>query len=115
VVGRRELISDIQTALPYVQFCASTPMQEAIATVIRRADQPYEGFPTYYDWLANVFSQKRDQLAASLKEAGIKTMEAQGGFFLLADTSDVHVPEKYLREGAASVQISLFGCRIVWG
>lgn len=99
MVGRRELISDIQTALPYVQFCASTPMQAGIAQAIREADQPYEGHPTYYDWLASVFSQKRDQLAAALRQAGIRTMEAQGGFFLLADTSSVHVPEKYLREG----------------
>jgi hypothetical protein len=48
VIGRRELLGDIQTALPYLQFCAATPMQEALVKVIRQAEQPYQGCPSYY-------------------------------------------------------------------
>ena len=41
-MGPARLIRDVQTLLPYVQFCPSTPMQEAMAVVIRCADQPYQ-------------------------------------------------------------------------
>ena len=51
IVGPATLVRDIQTLLPYVQFCAATPSQEALTRVLRKADQPYEGAPSYYDHL----------------------------------------------------------------
>jgi len=53
-------------------------MQEALTHVIRRAELPYEGCPTYYSWLAEQFRAKRDKLAAALKEAGIVSLKSEG-------------------------------------
>jgi len=54
-------------------------MQEALTHVIRRAELPYEGCPTYYSWLAEQFRAKRDKLAAALKEAGIVPLKSEVG------------------------------------
>ncbi|KAM3568810.1 hypothetical protein VYU27_009073, partial [Nannochloropsis oceanica] len=105
IVGPATYLADIQVALPYIQFCASTPMQEALTHVIRRAELPYEGCPTYYSWLAKGFRTKRDRLTAALEEAGIKTLKSEGGFFLLGDVSHVAVPEVYLREGTSAMPV----------
>ncbi len=35
-VGPSTLIRDMQTLLPYVQFCAATPMQEALLRCIQK-------------------------------------------------------------------------------
>ena len=56
VIGPQELLADIQTALPYVQFCASTPMQEALTSVIRRAGERPTYLPTYLASYSSSFS-----------------------------------------------------------
>jgi len=38
-IGPANLIRDMQTLLPYVQFCAATPMQESLVRCLKRADQ----------------------------------------------------------------------------
>ena len=37
------MVRDMQTLLPYVQFCAATPMQESLVRFLKRDDQPYLG------------------------------------------------------------------------
>jgi len=95
-IGPATLIRDMQTLLPYVQFCAATPMQESLVRCLKRADQPYEGERNYYDWLRKSYMAKRDKLAAALEAAGIIPMKGEGGFFLIGDTRHVEVPQKYL-------------------
>jgi len=41
--------------LPYVQFCASTLIQEALARALPKADLPYEG---YSNWKRKIRIQK---------------------------------------------------------
>jgi len=96
-IGPSTLIRDMQTMLPYVQFCAATPMQESLVRCLKRADQPYEGHRNYYDWLRMSYMAKRDKLAAALEAAGIIPMKGEGGFFLIGDTRHIHVPEEYLQ------------------
>lgn len=36
--------------------------QEAVAEALDVADQPYEGFPNFYDWLVNSYEKKRNRL-----------------------------------------------------
>ena len=62
-----------------------------------RADEPYEGSCSYYEWLTDTFRHKRDVLASGLQRSGLVSMEGQGGFFLMADTSALEVPDEYLR------------------
>jgi len=87
-VGPARLISPIHQLLPYVQFCASTVIQEALARTLARADEPYEGHPSYYQYLNAKYRQKRDLLGRALTEAGfaIPNHDATpgGGFFIFA-------------------------------
>jgi kynurenine--oxoglutarate transaminase/cysteine-S-conjugate beta-lyase/glutamine--phenylpyruvate transaminase len=87
-VGPARLIQPIHQLLPYVQFCASTVMQEALARSLPRADEPYEGHDSYYDYLRLKYIRKRDMLATALKEAGFAVPDFDrtpgGGFFLFA-------------------------------
>merc|ERR1711966_260892 len=80
--------SPIHQLLPYVQFCASTVIQEALARTLARADEPYEGHPSYYQYLNAKYRQKRDLLGRALTEAGfaIPNHDATpgGGFFIFA-------------------------------
>ena len=90
-VGPSRIVGRIHQLLPYVQFCASTVMQEALARSLQRADEPYEGYDSYYDWLRAVYTRKRDVLANALTKAGFAVPDfnrsAGGGFFLFARVS----------------------------
>jgi kynurenine---oxoglutarate transaminase / cysteine-S-conjugate beta-lyase / glutamine---phenylpyruvate transaminase len=90
-VGPSPLIRRIHQLLPYIQFCASTVMQEALARSLKRADEPYEGYNSYYDWLRASYTRKRDVLANSLSKAGFAVPDFSrtpgGGFFLFARIS----------------------------
>jgi len=100
-VGPAHLIKPIQLLLPFVQFCVATPMQQALSQVLTRADEPFTSqgrtSSSYYSWLTDTFRHKREVLAKGLERSGIVPMEGQGGFFLMADTSALRVPEEYMR------------------
>jgi len=87
-VGPRVLVGPIQTLLPYVQFCASTVVQESLARSLPKADAPYRGHASYYDYLQHDYTRKRDALAAALSSAGFAVPDyarsAGGGFFIFA-------------------------------
>jgi len=87
-VGPRHLIGPIHQLLPYVQFCASTVIQEALARSLPRADEPYEGHDSYYDYLRAKYARKRDLLATALEGAGFAVPDYEctpgGGFFIFA-------------------------------
>jgi len=95
-VGPERFIKPIQLLLPFVQFCVATPMQQAISRALSIADQPYEGHDSYYEWLCAMYRGKRKVLATGLERCGMKPLEGQGGFFLMADTSAIEVPESYM-------------------
>merc|ERR1719440_1277218 len=97
-VGPTQLIKPIQLMLPFVQFCVSTPTQQALSRVLVEADKPYLGHASYYEWLRATFQAKREILAGGLRNCGMVPMEGEGGFFLMADTSALEVPERYLGE-----------------
>lgn len=87
-VGPRRLIARVHQLLPYVQFCASTIIQEALARSLHRADEPYEGYDSYYDFLRAKYMRKRDLLADALTKAGFAVPDYDrtpgGGFFIFA-------------------------------
>lgn len=87
--GRPELIMPLQLANQWVCFSVATPLQEAVATSLERAAQPFEGYPTYYQWLAAFYQKKRDFLVDALNAAGLPAITPQGTFFTMADTSKV--------------------------
>merc|ERR1712127_1179349 len=87
-IGPKELISPIHQLLPYVQFCASTVIQEALARTLAKAEDPYEGHATYYAYLKESYTRKRDLLSNALKAAGFGVpnydVTPGGGFFIFA-------------------------------
>ncbi|KAL9188887.1 hypothetical protein ACHAXT_011377 [Thalassiosira profunda] len=87
-IGPSKLISPLHQLLPYVQFCASTVMQEALARSLPRADEPYEGYDSYYEYLNEKYRRKRDLLGNALREAGFAIPDYDvtpgGGFFIFA-------------------------------
>jgi len=87
-IGPEHLISPIHQLLPYIQFCASTVIQEALARALPRADEPYEGHPNYYEYLKAKYTKKRDLLGRALKAAGFAIPDYDrspgGGFFIFA-------------------------------
>ena len=87
-IGPKPLMSRIHQLLPYVQFCASTLVQEALARALPRADEPYEGYASYYHYLKAKYTRKRDLLSNALKSAGFAVPDYHrtpgGGFFIFA-------------------------------
>ena len=87
-IGPKELIAPMHQLLPYVQFCASTVIQEALARALPLADLPYEGYSSYYEYLKAMYTRKRDLLAGALRDAGFAVPDYDvtpgGGFFIFA-------------------------------
>jgi aspartate/methionine/tyrosine aminotransferase len=98
VIGHAELVRGVILTNQWVQFSVSTPGQQAVATCLEEAEKPYEGFPTYFHWLRAQYARKRAMLADGLKAAGLTPIIPEGGFFIMADTSNVQVPESYMKE-----------------
>ena len=103
VVGPRHLIQPCQALLPYLQFCAPTPMQQALADCLDEADREYEGEPSYYAWLAKSYRRKRRVLAEALTAACIEPLPSQGGYFVVGDVSNLLelMPDEY-RDGSVA-------------
>lgn len=87
-IGPQHIMNRIHQVLPYVQFCASTLVQEALARSLPKADLPYEGFESYYHYLKAKYTRKRDLLGSALEQAGFAIPDyersAGGGFFIFA-------------------------------
>lgn len=103
IVGPEHLLRDVHIALPFLQFCASTPMQQALVETLTMADEPYGGEKTYYDWLCAQYRRKASMLSKALAEASLPVVASQGGYFLTVDVSKVSVPKKYLNEESAAI------------
>jgi aspartate/methionine/tyrosine aminotransferase len=95
-IGPAELVSAIAGRHQWMAFSVSTVHQEAIAQVLGEAQAPYEGCATYYDWLRDMYTAKRNHLLESLRAAGLDPIEPEGSFFIVADTSRAKVPQEYL-------------------
>lgn len=87
-IGPSHLIAPIHQLLPYVQFCASTVIQETLARTLQKAEEPYEGYTNYYEYLKAMYTKKRDMLGMALQSSGFGipdyTITPGGGFFIFA-------------------------------
>lgn len=110
VVGPQRVIREIQIILPYMQFCVSTPFQEAVCNVLVEAERPYKEYPNYYEWLRQQYLGKRERLERALTAAGIKPLKGQGGFFLIGDVNGIKVGVSYKLEGVGRQGICRYTC-----
>ena len=95
-IGPEALVRGIVLTNQWVQFSVSTPSQKAIADALGAADAPYSGHPSYYAYLTARYTEKRAVLMAGLRAAGLNPTLPDGGFFIIADTSNIAFPAHYM-------------------
>ncbi len=98
VVGPAALVKGVALVNQWVQFSVCTPLQQAVAWALQEAQREYEGFPTYFHYLRSEYLRKRGLLCDALHAAGLTVVPPEGGFFVMADTSSVSVPDKYMQQ-----------------
>ena len=86
-IGAAPLIAPLVAAQGVISFCTATPLEIAVASSMVDAEKN-----GYFDTFANSLSQKQDAFAHSLKKCGLTPILAGGGYFVLADTSAVELP-----------------------
>ena len=97
-VGPPHLTAAVTSVQQWVNFSAPTPNQDAIAQCLIKAREPYEGFESYYKWVAAEYKRKRGLLVDALKTAGTTPIVPNGGFFIMTDTSKIDFPASYMEE-----------------
>eukprot|EP00186_Timspurckia_oligopyrenoides_P000001 CAMPEP_0182452330 /NCGR_PEP_ID=MMETSP1172-20130603/44192_1 /TAXON_ID=708627 /ORGANISM="Timspurckia oligopyrenoides, Strain CCMP3278" /LENGTH=455 /DNA_ID=CAMNT_0024650157 /DNA_START=1346 /DNA_END=2716 /DNA_ORIENTATION=- len=86
MIAPAEIISRLVHLQQWIVFCVSTPLQAAVAECLEFAEQPFDGFLNYYQWLANEYKVRRELLVEALRSAEMVPMIPQGAFFVMADT-----------------------------
>uniref|UniRef100_A0A7S3P6A1 Aminotransferase class I/classII large domain-containing protein n=1 Tax=Amphora coffeiformis TaxID=265554 RepID=A0A7S3P6A1_9STRA len=97
-VGPPHLVAAVSAVQQWTTFSVPTPTQDAVAQVLVQAREPYQGFGTYYDYLADLYKGKRDLLQQALETAGLQVVVPPGGFFIMADTSTWPNPPDAIRQ-----------------
>jgi hypothetical protein len=73
----------------WTQFCTASALQAAVATVLEQAAEPYNGRPTFYDDLADMYTAKRTKMLTALTAAGFNPFTPDGtALSLKACTAD---------------------------
>jgi aspartate/methionine/tyrosine aminotransferase len=98
VYGAEHLVKPIVLANQWIQYCVSTPAQWAIAKVLKESNNPYEGYPSYYEYVRQQYQRKRDSLVESLRDGHFEPYVPEGGFFIMADTSKYDPTEEYMKQ-----------------
>lgn len=75
----------MHTLHQFTVFSVATSLQEAVATGLDEAVKPFEGFPTYYEWLAAHYMSKRDLFVTGLRNStSLEPIVPDGAFYVLA-------------------------------
>jgi kynurenine--oxoglutarate transaminase/cysteine-S-conjugate beta-lyase/glutamine--phenylpyruvate transaminase len=97
-IGAKELIRKLQLTQQWVVFSVSTPHQQAISEALNTAKAPYKNYNSYYDWLKEEYTRKREILFNGLNKAGLNPILPQGSFFILCDIKDKVIETKVTHE-----------------
>jgi len=97
-VGPPHLVHAVTSVQQWVNFSAPTPNQDAIAQSLVKAKEPYEGYESYYKWVAEEYRRKRSLMCDALRAGGMEPIVPNGGFFIMTDTSSIDLPAQYLEE-----------------
>jgi len=96
-IGPPHLVRAVTSVQQWVNFCAPTPNQDAIALCLQKAKEgPYydeitkNEYQNYYAYLASEYLRKRDILLNTIqKYTPMTPIIPSGGFFIMADTSNI--------------------------
>lgn len=86
VIAAPALRQAVQQAHQFITFATASPFQAAAATALGLPDD-------FYHTLAADYESKRDFLSAALAEVGLQVMQPQGTYFVMADFSDLDLPD----------------------
>ncbi|KFW79313.1 Kynurenine--oxoglutarate transaminase 3, partial [Manacus vitellinus] len=90
-IGPENLIRHLQVVHQNTLYTCPTPLQEALAQAFwidyKRMDDP----DCYFYSLSRELESKRDRMARLLKEAGLKPVIPDGGYFMIVDVSTLNV------------------------
>ena len=81
--GPARLVAAAQSAHQFFTFCASTPLQLAIAAALAECGDDY------FAELRSDYQERRDRLLAGLDAAGFRAAVPAGTYFILADFSEL--------------------------
>ncbi|KAG5185630.1 pyridoxal phosphate-dependent transferase [Tribonema minus] len=103
VIGPEALVLQVMNVNQWVQYCVPTVLQQAVAEVLKQAEEPFEGHASYYAYLVDRYQRKRDRLVVALRDANIVPIVPEGGIFVVADTSGVlgfdgTIAEQYMQQ-----------------
>ncbi|MDP9704922.1 MULTISPECIES: pyridoxal phosphate-dependent aminotransferase [Rahnella] len=74
--------AELRKVHQYLTFSVTTPVQLALADMLREAPEHWQELPAFYQ-------AKRDRLAQGLANSRLKVLPSQGTYFLLVDYSEV--------------------------
>ncbi|KAI8920725.1 pyridoxal phosphate-dependent transferase [Entophlyctis helioformis] len=86
VIAPPELTRSVWLVHQFVPFAITTPLQEAVAESLTQASSPSS---TYFADTAAEYEALRDLLYNGLAAVGFKPMNPDGGYFVIADVSQV--------------------------
>ncbi|GMI15787.1 hypothetical protein TrVE_jg4347 [Triparma verrucosa] len=96
IIGPKPLLKPIKQMLPYVQFCACSITQDALAKALPLSDSTYTlngiVYKDYYEYLKLSYVKRRDALIEALEGAGFGVPDYEkvggGGFFIFAEVTE---------------------------
>eukprot|EP00842_Homolaphlyctis_polyrhiza_P004696 jgi/Hompol1/5227/HPOL_004309-RA len=112
VIAPAEITRAIWLVHQFIPFCVTAPLQHAVAESLTIAINN-----GYFDATAAVYQQHRDLLFEGLEEVGLSPMQADGGYFLIADAGRIQQQldiqedfSKFLTKevGVTSIPVSAF-------
>ena len=90
VVGPEPLVEAVRRAHQWIPYTVATPLQVAAAAALEATQQPGD---TYFTELRQTFLNKHDLLLEALTPTPFEPYQAQGGYFVLADSSALGYPD----------------------
>ena len=80
--GPKDMVAAAQAAHQFITFATATPLQHATAYALR------EHGAAFFETLRAEYSERRDRLLASLRQAGLHVPTPAGAYYLLADFTE---------------------------
>lgn len=80
LIGPERVIEAAKKVHDFLTVGAAAPLQEAAVTGLKFG-------PEYYEWLKDLYTEKRDYLCGRLEQMGLPHTTPQGSYFVLVDIS----------------------------
>lgn len=91
LIGPQQLVSATLAAHSRIVFCTSSPMQEAVAIGLEKAEE-MNFFPDQLE----AYTERRDILCSYFDQLGLSYTKPDGSYFVLVDMSPIKIPEDFV-------------------